>query len=153
MRLCAQGGRHQSLWGDQITQISFSDFAYDRPGLHVERAEMDDVLLRHAPSRVGFGACMRVIRAGHMQSTDIAGGATVAVTCENERGQIACRCTIIDATGQASLLMARQLNLYVGGPIRNIASLRCGGYFRDSRYVDQEWGSRGRLRIWHRMRR
>src|ERR1700692_4031076 len=37
-------------WGDQITQISFSDFAYDRPGLHVERAEMDDVLLRHAQS-------------------------------------------------------------------------------------------------------
>src|ERR1700758_5540803 len=38
-------------WGDKITQIAVSDFGYDRPGLHVERDEMDDVLLRHAASR------------------------------------------------------------------------------------------------------
>src|ERR1700722_2702884 len=60
-------------WGDQITQISFSDFAYDRPGLHVERAEMDHVLLQHARSRG-----VRVFegyRAGTVL-TDVAGGAT-----------------------------------------------------------------------------
>ncbi len=116
-------------WGDQITQISFSDFAYDRPGLHVERAEMDDVLLRHAQSRG-----VRVYegyRAGAVL-TDIAGGATVAVTCENERVQIACR-YLIDATGQASL-MARQLNCRRTNPEYRFVAL--WGYFRDSRYVD-----------------
>jgi flavin-dependent dehydrogenase len=116
-------------WGDQITQISFSDFAYDRPGLHVERAEMDHVLLQHARSRG-----VRVFegyRAGTVL-TDVAGGATVAVTGEHEREQITCR-YLIDATGQASL-MARQLACRRTNPEYRFVAL--WGYFRDSRYVD-----------------
>src|ERR1700722_4638765 len=63
-------------WGDQITQISFKDFAYDRPGLHVERDEMDHVLLRHAQSRG-----VRVFEGYRATTvlTDVAGGASVAV--------------------------------------------------------------------------
>ena len=116
-------------WGDQITQIAFSDFDYDRPGLHVERDEMDHVLLQHARSRG-----VRVFegyRAGTVR-TELAGGATVAVTGENERQQIACR-YLIDATGQASL-MARQLGCRRTNPEYRFVAL--WGYFLDSRYVD-----------------
>jgi flavin-dependent dehydrogenase len=116
-------------WGDQITQISFKDFAYDRPGLHVERDEMDHVLLRHAASRG-----VRVFegyRAGTVV-TDPAGGATVAVTGADECTHVACR-YLIDATGQASL-MARQLNCRRHNPEYRFVAL--WGYFRDSRYVD-----------------
>jgi flavin-dependent dehydrogenase len=116
-------------WGEQITQISFSDFAYDRPGLHVERDEMDHVLLRHARSRG-----VRVFegyRAGAVL-TDLAGGATVAVTGNDERGKINCR-YLIDATGQGSL-MARQLGCRRTNPEYRFVAL--WGYFHDSRFVD-----------------
>src|SRR5215472_18414431 len=62
------------VWGDEITQISFRDFAYDRPGLHVERAALDYLLLnnaRHAGVRVFEG-----LRAESFV-TDDGGGANV----------------------------------------------------------------------------
>jgi flavin-dependent dehydrogenase len=118
-------------WGDQITQISFKDFAYDRPGLHVERDEMDNVLLRHAQSRG-----VRVFegyRAGTV-ITDANGAATVVVTGQDERTQITAR-FVVDATGQASL-MARQLGSRRTHPEYRFVAL--WGYFRDSRYVDPD---------------
>src|SRR5712691_3532912 len=36
------------VWGEEITQIAFRDFAYDRPGLHVERDAIDFLLLNNA---------------------------------------------------------------------------------------------------------
>ena len=116
-------------WGDQITQISFKDFAYDRPGLHVERDEMDHVLLRHAQSRG-----VRVFEGYRATTvlTDLAGGASVAVIGGDERKQVSCR-YLIDATGQASL-MARQLKCRRTNPEYRFVAL--WGYFRDSRYVD-----------------
>src|ERR1051326_2787615 len=35
-------------WEDEVTQISFRDFDFDRPGLHVERAALDHLLLDNA---------------------------------------------------------------------------------------------------------
>src|SRR5437588_6728188 len=35
-------------WENEVTQISFRDFDYDRPGLHVERAALDHLLLDNA---------------------------------------------------------------------------------------------------------
>jgi len=115
-------------WGDQITQIAFSDFGYDRPGLHVERDEMDDVLLRHAASR---GA--RVYEGWRASSvaTGAGEGARVTVTGEGSSTEVACR-YLIDATGQASL-MARQLGCRrLNDEYRFVA---LWGYFLDSRYV------------------
>lgn len=116
-------------WGDQITQISFKDFAYDRPGLHVERDEMDNVLLRHAQSRG-----VRVFEGYRATTvlTDLAGEASVAVIGEDERKQVTCR-YVIDASGQASL-MARQLDCRQTNPEYRFVAL--WGYFRNSRFVD-----------------
>lgn len=115
-------------WGDKITQIAFSDFGYDRPGLHVERDEMDNVLLRHAASR---GA--RVFEG--WRATSVASGAgdgaVVSVTGEDGPAAFACR-TVIDATGQGSL-MARQLGCRRLNPEYRFVAL--WGYFLDSRYV------------------
>ncbi len=37
-----------TVWDDNIRQILFSDFGYERPGLHVERDIFDHLLLTHA---------------------------------------------------------------------------------------------------------
>src|SRR5256885_12950752 len=37
-------------WENEVTQISFRDFDYNRPGLHVERAALDHLLLDNARS-------------------------------------------------------------------------------------------------------
>src|SRR5262245_44740588 len=86
-------------WGNELTQIAFRDFAYDRPGLHVERAALDHILLEHvrqAGARVFEG-----VRAE--QATLNGGGARVTIAQDNEPvREVACR-FLVDATGQASL--------------------------------------------------
>src|SRR5512139_3552876 len=39
-----------TVWNDNIRQLLFSDLGYTRPGLHVERDNFDDILLKHAES-------------------------------------------------------------------------------------------------------
>jgi flavin-dependent dehydrogenase len=115
-------------WGDQITQIAFSDFEYDRPGLHVERDEMDYVLLNNARSNG-----VRVFEGYRAETVLIGsdGGATVTIAGNGEQQQIVCR-FLIDASGQASL-MARQLGARRLNPDFRFAAL--WGYFKDSRFV------------------
>jgi flavin-dependent dehydrogenase len=115
-------------WGDRITQISFNDFDYDRPGLHVERDEMDYVLLENARS-----AGVRVFEEcrADLIETGAEGGATVSVTSGGERRRMTSR-FVIDATGQASL-MARQLGARRMNPDFRFVAL--WGYFLNSRFV------------------
>lgn len=118
------------VWGDEITQIAFRDFAYDRPGLHVERAALDHLLLNNARA-----AGVRVFEGLRAESfvTDDAGGAEVAITEGNNGGARSLRCRfLVDATGQASFV-ARQL-----GAKRLDSDFRfvsIWGYFEGSRYV------------------
>jgi flavin-dependent dehydrogenase len=116
------------VWGDDVTQIAFRDFAYDRPGLHVERAELDDLLLRNAGS-----AGARVFEGVRAESFrgDGEGGSIVALASDGVKRQIACR-YLIDATGQASLV-ARQLDCRRLDTDFRFVSL--WGYFEGSRYV------------------
>ncbi|MEE9344014.1 MAG: tryptophan 7-halogenase [Methylococcales bacterium] len=39
-----------TVWNGDIHRISFADFGFTRPALHVERDEFDELLLRHAQS-------------------------------------------------------------------------------------------------------
>jgi flavin-dependent dehydrogenase len=119
------------VWGDEITQISFRDFAYDRPGLHVERAALDHLLLKNAKA-----AGVRVFEGMRAESfaTDDAGGANVVIAEGNSSGGAQCmRCRfLIDATGQASLV-ARQFGTKRLDPDFRFVSI--WGYFEGSRYV------------------
>lgn len=118
------------VWGDEITEIQFRDFEYDRPGLHTERDELDKILLDHARqsgARVFEG--LQVLRA----SPQPEGGVEVALS-EVEGGQRAeVRCRyFIDATGQSALL-ARQGGAHKLDDDFRFVSL--WGYFLGSRYV------------------
>ncbi|HTZ36843.1 MAG TPA: NAD(P)/FAD-dependent oxidoreductase [Stellaceae bacterium] len=119
-------------WGDEITQIAFRDFAYDRPGLHVERAELDELLLRNAAA-AGVRVCEGV-RAASL----VGGGAAVAgamagavLVADGETRRHRCR-HVIDATGQASLAARQFGGRRLDADFRFVA---LWGYFADSRYV------------------
>src|SRR5581483_6368090 len=114
-------------WDDEITQIAFRDFGYDRPGLHVERAELDDLLLRNA-ERAGVRVFEGVRAEGFVTEDD---GSTVSLVDEGGRHEHRCR-QVVDATGQASLI-ARQLRCRrLDDDFRFVA---LWGYFSGSRYV------------------
>jgi flavin-dependent dehydrogenase len=116
------------VWGEDITQIAFRDFGYARPGLHVERAEFDELLLRNA-ERAGARVCEGVRAEGFSR----AGDDGVELTLADESGKWAHRSRyLIDATGQASLI-ARQLGCRrLDADFRFVA---LWGYFEGSSYV------------------
>ncbi len=118
------------VWGDEINEIAFKDFAYTRPGLHVERGPFDRVLLDNSRA-----AGARVIEGVRAVSATFAGDAAAEValieTAGGARGTIACR-LLLDASGQASLL-ARQFDCRQLDPDFRFVSL--WGYFRGSRFV------------------
>jgi flavin-dependent dehydrogenase len=117
------------VWGDQITEISFRDFAYDRPGLHVERDALDFLLLdnaRHAGVRVCEG-----LRAESF-STNGDGGTDVVIAEENgTRSRMSCR-FLVDATGQAAFVARQQSGRRLDQDFRFVS---LWGYFAASRYV------------------
>jgi len=116
------------VWGDQITEISFRDFAYDRPGLHVERDALDFLLLdnaRRAGVRVYEG-----LRAESFSPND--GGTDVVIADRNgTRSRISCR-FLIDATGQAAFVARQQGSRRLDQDFRFVS---LWGYFAGSRYV------------------
>jgi flavin-dependent dehydrogenase len=115
-------------WGDEISEIAFREFGYDRPGLHVERNELDNLLLRNA-GRAGARICEGV-RAERFAPVDD-GGADVVLVSNDGKQLHRCR-HLVDATGQASFV-ARQLGCRrLDSDFRFVA---LWGYFARSRYV------------------
>jgi flavin-dependent dehydrogenase len=117
------------VWGDQITEISFRDFDYDRPGLHVERDALDFLLLDNA-RRAGVRVCEGVRAESFAQ--DGAGGTEVVIAQEDgTRSRISCR-FFIDASGQAAFVARQQGNRRLDQDFRFVS---LWGYFAGSRYV------------------
>jgi flavin-dependent dehydrogenase len=129
------------VWGDQITEISFRDFAYERPGLHVERDAMDFLLLdnaRRTGARVREG-----LRAASF-AQDSGGDTQVAIADEaGQQSQISCR-FLVDATGQAAFVARQQGGRRLDQDFRFVS---LWGYFAGSHYVS----SGGMIRPFHDM--
>lgn len=121
-----------TVWNNKIQQIMFSDFAYTRPGLHVERDVFDDILLKHAEAN---GA--RVFNEVTVKKVDFSNNLKPKIFYTDKRGQndkgtIYCQ-YVIDASGHSSFL-ANQFKVR-----QNISSklnfLSLWGYFVDSRFI------------------
>lgn len=114
------------VWGEQISEIAFKDFGYTRPGLHVERDELDNLLLRNAAAK---GA--RVFEGMRAEAITPGDAPVVAVVGEDgARHGIAAR-QVIDATGQAALVGRQMGGRQLNAEFRFVA---LWGYFADSRY-------------------
>jgi flavin-dependent dehydrogenase len=117
-------------WGDEITEIAFRDFSYTRPGLHVERAELDHLLLQNAKKN-GARVWEGVKAESFATAPDGSAEVTISAASGGARHPLACR-YFIDASGQASFV-AQQLGCRRLDDDFRFVSL--WGYFNDSRYV------------------
>lgn len=119
------------VWKGVIREMSFADFGYERPGMHVERDRFDAILLEHAAaSGVRVFQKVAALRATLGDDESRVWYRTVG---NGAAGEIRCR-YVADASGQNAVL-ARQL-----GTRRMDDGFRfmsAWGYFEDSRYVAQ----------------
>jgi len=132
----AEGFIHKAggmtVWNGKIQQILFSDFGYQRSGLHVERAIFDNLLLKHAQETGAYFFQQIVVR-----KVDFSNPPSPIVYFTDRNSDINqlhfIKCSyVIDATGHNSLL-AQQF-----GTRRTISHkmnfLSMWGYFKNSRY-------------------
>jgi flavin-dependent dehydrogenase len=116
-------------WGDQITEISFRDFAYDRPGLHAERDALDFLLLENG-RRAGVRVC-EGLRAESFSQNRSGGTDVVIVDEDRTRSRISCR-FLVDATGQAAFVARQRGSRRLDQDFRFVS---LWAYFTGSRYV------------------
>jgi flavin-dependent dehydrogenase len=117
-------------WGDEISQLAFRDFGYKKPGLHMERAAIDELLLRNAQKcgvQVFEGVKAESFLLDQPDGTEV----WVVEGDSKERQRVSCR-FMIDATGQA-VFLARQIGKKRLDSKFRFVSL--WGYFQDSRYL------------------
>jgi len=123
-----------TVWDGVIHQISFAQFGYDRPALHVERDAFDELLLDHA-AELGASVFQEIsVKAINFSSE---GGPQAAYYDKRQNssqveGEIACQ-YVVDASGHSSLLAnqfkSRQL---ISSKLK---FLSLWGYFKNSRYI------------------
>ena len=122
-----------TVWNDKIHQISFSDFGYTRPGLHVERDVFDDILLKHAESS---GA--RIFHEVVVKKIDFNDNEWPKIfyidkrNQSNYEGTIRCQ-YVIDASGHSSFLANQFKTRQLINTKLNFLSL--WGYFENSLYA------------------
>jgi flavin-dependent dehydrogenase len=117
-------------WEDQVTEISFRDFDFDRPGLHVERAALDHLLLSNARD-AGVQVFEGVMAESFVEDQGQGARVWLLDMESKERRLVTCR-FLVDASGQASFV-ARQLGVKRLDPDFRFIAL--WGYFAGSRYV------------------
>jgi flavin-dependent dehydrogenase len=121
-----------TAWNGKIHQISFANYGYTRPGLHVERDIFDQLLLSHTQEQ-GAQVFNRVV----VKKVDLAKADPVISYVDsrgeaNTEGSIQCK-FVVDASGHSSF-MAHQLETRQNiDPAMNFLSL--WGYFKNSRYL------------------
>lgn len=130
-----------SVWNDKIHHISFAEFGFTRPALHVERDRFDEILLRHAEDNG-----VQVFEKVTVKHVALADPGQPIVHVVDKRGastaehRIKSR-IVVDASGHSSVL-ASQLKTR-----RLISSklkfLSLWGYFDNARYVASDGSSRG----------
>ena len=120
-------------WNGEMRRLSFSDFGYTRPALHVERDRFDQILLERARSIGAWvGEEIAVLEADFSRAGE---GDDVTVTyrpvASDEAAQIRCR-YVLDASGQTGVI-GRQLGLRVFD--EGFRFMSVWGYFDDSKYI------------------
>jgi flavin-dependent dehydrogenase len=117
-------------WEDQVTEISFRDFDFDRPGLHVERAVLDHLLLNNARD-AGVQVFEGVAAESFVEDRGQGAQAWLVDTESRDRHRVTCR-FLVDASGQGCFV-ARQLGAVRLDPDFRFIAL--WGYFTGSRYI------------------
>jgi len=121
-------------WNGAMRRLSFSDFGYTRPAMHVERDRFDHILLERSRA-VGARVCeeIAVLEADFSRAEGDPG--EVAVTYRPVGGDVASRIQcryVLDASGQTGVL-GRQLGLRVFD--EGFRFMSVWGYFDDSKYI------------------
>ena len=121
-------------WNGTMRRLSFRDFGYTRPALHVERDRFDALLLDKARES---GACVgeeiAVLQADFSHAEDDGGEVTVLYRPVGETGEASIRCRyVVDASGQTGVL-GRQLRLRVFD--EGFRFMSVWGYFDNSSYI------------------
>ena len=117
-------------WENEVTQISFRDFDYDRPGLHVERAALDHLLLDNA-RRAGVQVFENVRAESFVAHGEQDAEVAFLDGADKKTSTIRCR-FLIDASGQSSFVAQQLAARRLDADFRFVA---LWGYFTDSRYV------------------
>jgi flavin-dependent dehydrogenase len=119
-------------WDGKITQIAFKDFSYRRPGLHVERAALDSLLLEHA--RASGVQVVEEVCADAFEALEGSGVRVALSGNSNKLGRSVSTRFLIDASGQNALVAAQ---LGTRSLDRDFRFISLWGYFADSLYVSQ----------------
>jgi flavin-dependent dehydrogenase len=121
-------------WNGAMRRLSFSDFGYTRPAMHVERDRFDHILLERSRA-VGALVCEEIAVLDADFSRAEGDRSEVAVTYRPVGGDVASRIQcrhVLDASGQNGVL-GRQLGLRVFDDGFRFMSV--WGYFDDSKYL------------------
>ena len=121
-----------ALWRGKFRKMSFADFGFDRPGLHVERGEFDKILLDRAAV---LGASVffktKVTKVVHNEEWS-------KVIYKNEltrESQTIQARYIVDASGQSALLGKQEKIRFYDDGFRFHAFW---GYYQGGNYLDNE---------------
>jgi flavin-dependent dehydrogenase len=120
-------------WNGEMRRLSFSDFGYTRPALHVERDRFDEILLDRARAAGAWiGEEIAVLEADFSRAEDD-GEVSVAYRPVGEESASRIRCRyVLDASGQTGVI-GRQLGLRVFD--EGFRFMSVWGYFDDSKYL------------------
>lgn len=123
-------GGGSTYWNGSLKVLSFAPFGHDRPGLHVERDEFDNILLSRSKE---LGT--QVFEGVQVKSVKISDEENSVFYSHNgeDSAQIKCR-FLIDASGQ-SAVVAKQMGIREFDPEFRFQAF--WGYFDQSDYLDR----------------
>lgn len=119
-----------ALWNQKLKAMNFGAYNHDRPGLHVERDEFDQILLDRARTlgaHVQQGSTVKEVKI-HKTSN-----AVVYANNNGEQQSITCK-FLIDASGQSAVVSKQLKNRNFDPDFRFQAFW---GYFDESDYLDK----------------
>jgi flavin-dependent dehydrogenase len=121
-------------WNGEMRRLSFSDFGYTRPAMHVERDRFDHILLDRARAGGAWvGEEIAVLDADFSRAEDERSEVSVTYrpVGDDTAARIRCR-YVVDASGQNGVI-GRQLGLRVFD--EGFRFMSVWGYFDDSKYI------------------
>jgi flavin-dependent dehydrogenase len=121
-------------WNGEMRRLSFADFGYTRPALHVERDRFDHILLERArASGAWVGEEITVLEADLSRAEEDESEVSVSYRPVGESGDSRIRCRyVVDASGQTGVI-GRQLGLRVFD--EGFRFMSVWGYFDNSSYL------------------